>query len=57
MLYILLGTFYKNMCNLEYAQQRVAKMFRDFKFCYGMTERVRVVQARVKNNKIFRKWG
>lgn len=45
---MLLGTYYKNICNLEYVQQRVTKMLRDFKFFYGMTERVRVVQARAK---------
>ena len=47
MLYMLLGAYHKNICNLECVQQRVTKMFRSFKFCYGMTQRVRVVQGEV----------
>lgn len=48
MLYMLLGTCQKNICNLECIQQRVTKMFWDFKFCYRMTEVVKIVQDGVK---------
>lgn len=47
-MYMLLGTCQKNICNLEYIQQRVTKMFWDFKFCYRMIEVVKIVQNKVK---------
>lgn len=48
MLCMLLGTCQKNICNLEYIQQRMTKMFWDFKFCYRMTEVVEIVPDGVK---------
>ena len=32
-------------------------MFKDFKFCYAMTTKVRLVQAGVKYNKLLGRWG
>ena len=57
MLYILLGAYHKNICNLECVQQSVTKMFKDFKFCYARITKVRLVQAGVKYNKLLGRWG
>lgn len=57
MSFMCLGTYCKATHRQACVQQGVTDMFRDFKFCDGVTEKVRVAQARVKNNNPFRRWA